>query len=302
MSDSRLILHIKGTESQTTELPKNIVRAGIAQGQISRSQLIWSAAHNAWKQVRELPHLLPSQKLAPAPAPRVGTVALPKPVMAAQGPRGPVPRVAAKASASSPSVKGKPVAVKPVVKADPAADLLLGQESSFHLMKWICIVLTILILAAVGANILLVDQPFVSNMSRTSYANVPVYAHLGAFVQPGALIIHAPVSPAVTSANLADFLQTLAHSTPKPPLGGNTFDVVSLTTGWTGHYSFTGYAWKEFGDMANENDAQKQAFLLDQLKDTSGQSLVSSEGALEPAAQQAERDKVWAEFVTYFTK
>ncbi|MCE0497821.1 MAG: hypothetical protein LV481_07750 [Methylacidiphilales bacterium] len=297
MSDSRLILHIKGTENQTTELPKNVVRAGIAQGQISRSQLIWSVAHNAWKQVRELPQLLPSQKLAPAPAPRVGTVSLPKRAKIAQGQTGPVPKVVARASKG-----GTPVAVRPVIHAAPETDLLVGQERGFRFMKWICIILTVLILAAVGVNYLLVDQPLVSRMSQTTYANVPVYAHLGAFVQPDALIIHVPVSSAVTSANLVDFLQVLAHSTPKAPGGGNTFDDVSLTTGWAGHYSFTGYAWKEFGDMADANEEQKQAFLLDQLKDTSGQSLVSSEGALEPAAQQAERDKVWAEFVAYFTQ
>ena len=297
MSDSRLILHIKGTEDRTTELPKKIVRAGIAQGQISRSQLIWSAAHNAWKQVRELPHLLPSQKLAPAPAPRVNTASLPKPAKTARGQGGPVPRVVAKTSAG-----GKPVAIKSVIKAAPVDNLLVGQERSFFFMKWICITLAIFILAAMIINYLLVDRPIVSGMSRTAYGHVPLYAHLGAFVQPGALIVHLSGSPTVTSENLIDFLQALARSTPKSPVGENTFDNVSLTTGWIGHYSFTGYAWKEFGDIANMDDAQKQAFLLNHLKDTSGQSLVSPDGTLQPATQQAERDRVWTEFVAYFTK
>src|SRR5277367_3581287 len=64
----RLILHVKGTQAETTELPKHAVRAAISGGQITHSQLIWSTADNAWKQVRELPDLLPSQKLAPAPS------------------------------------------------------------------------------------------------------------------------------------------------------------------------------------------------------------------------------------------
>src|ERR1700728_4014413 len=66
MADTQLILHVKGTE-QTTSLPKPAVRAGIKEGQIKYSQLIWSPIHNAWKQVREMPHLWPSQKIAPAP-------------------------------------------------------------------------------------------------------------------------------------------------------------------------------------------------------------------------------------------
>ncbi len=70
MSDTLLILHVKGTQQDTTSLPKEAVRAAISQGQITHSQLIWSPTQNAWKQVRELPHLLPSQELAPAPLPR----------------------------------------------------------------------------------------------------------------------------------------------------------------------------------------------------------------------------------------
>src|SRR5271154_2647249 len=63
----RLILHVKGTEAETRELPKPAVRAAIAEGKITHSQLIWSPAQNTWKQVKEMPELLPSQKLAPAP-------------------------------------------------------------------------------------------------------------------------------------------------------------------------------------------------------------------------------------------
>jgi len=71
----QLILHVKGTQAETKQLPKQEVRAGISRGQITHSQLIWSPLENAWKQVRELPELLPTQKLAPAPSP---TSALPK--------------------------------------------------------------------------------------------------------------------------------------------------------------------------------------------------------------------------------
>jgi len=169
-------------------------------------------------------------------------------------------------------------------------------------MKWLCLILTVLILAAMFINYVLVDQPIVSGMRLTAYTKVPVYAHLGGFVQTSALVIHILPSQELTSAKLADFLQDLAHSTPASPSGNNPFDVVSLTTGWTGQYSFTGDAWKKLGDMAGENDASKQATLLDQIRDASGQALVTPNGVLDPATQQAERDKVWARLVAYFTK
>ena len=52
MSETRLILHVKGTESETAELPKDVVRTGLSQGKITYSQLIWSPNENAWKQAR----------------------------------------------------------------------------------------------------------------------------------------------------------------------------------------------------------------------------------------------------------
>ncbi len=46
----RLILHVKGTEAETKELPKDDVRAAIYQGTITQSQLIWIPQEHAWKQ------------------------------------------------------------------------------------------------------------------------------------------------------------------------------------------------------------------------------------------------------------
>src|SRR5579863_5103316 len=92
--DTKLILHVKGTENETATLPKQVVRAAISQGQLTHSQLIWSPPDNAWKQVREMPHLLPSQKLAPAPEPRAAAKPVPKVVAVPKPQTGPVPRVA----------------------------------------------------------------------------------------------------------------------------------------------------------------------------------------------------------------
>jgi hypothetical protein len=53
MSDTRLILHVKGTDSETKELSKEEVRTAVAEGRLTYSQLIWSATDQAWRQVRE---------------------------------------------------------------------------------------------------------------------------------------------------------------------------------------------------------------------------------------------------------
>jgi len=166
--DTRLILHLKET-GENTELPKQEVRAAISKGQIRRSQLIWSPIHNTWKQVRELPHLWPSQKLAPPPARRVGTSPLPmvRVVEESQTQTGSVPRIA-KATGSIPRVaagtsEGTP-AVKVSTKAAKAtADhLVVEEKEESHPLKWLCIGLGVVIILAVTLNYLLVNQPLAS--------------------------------------------------------------------------------------------------------------------------------------------
>jgi hypothetical protein len=161
-------------------LPKQVVRAAISQGQITHSQLIWSPEDNAWKQVRDLPHLLPSQKLAPAPTPRMATRALPKIEAAPQPKAVAVPRVAVKVAEQKPRVKVR------VAGAGSAAGRGYSEVEpprEANLFKWITIVLAVVILGVLGFNYIMVDQPLMSNLSKTGYSSVPVYAHLGAFVQ-----------------------------------------------------------------------------------------------------------------------
>jgi hypothetical protein len=125
MPGESLILHVKGTTAETKEMPKKAIRTAIKEGQITHSQLIWSAGEHQWKQVRELPELLPSQKLAPAPA-RVAQV----PILdssEADSPQGPVARAAAVATATPaatakarPTVAGPPrVTIGSSAKASP---------------------------------------------------------------------------------------------------------------------------------------------------------------------------------------
>jgi hypothetical protein len=115
LPSEHLILHVKGTEAETKELPKRAIRTAISKGEITHSQLIWSPNENSWKQVRELPDLLPSQKLAPAPPPRVAVISQPRVVeeIIPESPTGPVeratgatvPRVRAAGSGTVPRVR-----------------------------------------------------------------------------------------------------------------------------------------------------------------------------------------------------
>ena len=304
MTETRLILHVKGTEAETAELPKDIVRAAISQGHLTYSQLIWSSADNAWKQVRELPDLLPSQKLAPAPS-RAAAVPAPKAVEAIipESPTSPVARATAagtphvrvaKAAAGTPHVRvAKAVAETPAVQAASAipvhstGDLVVTEAESFRPLKLICIGLGIFILLVLAGNYLLVDRPLVSNLGKTSYSNVTVYAHLGAFMQPNVLVIHIPASSAITPDDLTDFLTALARSTPESPITHDLFERVAVTSGWTAQYSFSGGGWKQLGDMQHEDEAQRKEFLMVQLDDANGQSL-------------PKRDEIWDAFTAHF--
>ncbi len=309
MPDTHLILHVKGTEQETTSLPRQVVRAAISQGQITHSQLIWSTIDNAWKQVRELPQLLPSQKLAPAPVPRVATGTLPKVVATPQPQVAATPRVAVAKSVAA----GMPVAraasgqAPMAVRAVPAKvaspnDLVVQEEHGIHPLKWLCIGVGILVLFLVGMNYLVVDRPFTSRMGTTSYSNVPVYAHLGAFMQPSVIVIHIPGSASVTESNLSDFLVALARSTPDSPFGGGGYERVALTSGWTGQYSFSGYAWKQLGGMAQDDESQRKEFILEQMVNASGEPLISGNANLSDDARQAERENVWKRFVSQFAR
>lgn len=373
-----LVLHVKGTESQTTELPKKAIRTAISKGQITHSQLIWSAAENRWKQVREMPELLPSQKLAPAPvrrqptepavpeqtAPPVGLVIPPKPkprpavvgpprvkiaVPAESAPAGrvptvnlpliktgaegsgvvpkvkaahtgepvPVPRAATPAAGSAPVPAPRPAVAVPRTAAAPmaapiSAAMPAGGLNASHVvkekdgggshpLKWICIGLGAFILLIVAANYFVVDQRLEGALAQTTYANIPVYAHYGAFIQPNVIVIHIPATDKLTPDTVVPFLVALAHSTPDNMLTNDLFQRVALTSGWTAQYSFSGYSWKELGDMKSASDAERKEFIMAQISDASGQPL-TPESTLSQPMQDTQRERAWKEFIGHFTK
>jgi hypothetical protein len=303
-SNTSLILHVKGTEQETTTLPKQVVRAAISQGEITHSQLIWSPPDNAWKQVRELPHLLPSQKLAPAPVPRANTGTLPRiatgpiPKIATQ--TGTVPRVAA----ATPAVVVQPATATPrvaVAAAKPTKDYTIKEtDAGIHPMKWISIGMGVLLFGVMLLNYLLVDHPLSSGMSKTPFSSVTAYAHLGAFVQTNVIVIHIPTTTKLTKAKLTDFLVALAQNTPSMPMSENAYGRVALTSGWTANYTLPGYAWKQLGEMGKDDVAQRKEFLLDSMGGPAGEQLVTPLPNQSEASLQAEREKVWDIFVAQF--
>jgi hypothetical protein len=147
----------------------------------------------------------------------------------------------------------------------------------------------------------MVDRPLKSNFGQTTYANVFIYAHYGAFVQPSVMVIHIPASDKLTPDNITDFLVALAHSTPRNPLTGDYFDRVALTSRWTAQYSFAGSAWKQLGDMQQDSAEDRKDRILEDGSDASGQPLLG-ESTLNEAAQESRRQGAWTTFVANFTK
>jgi len=369
----QLILHVKGTEAETRQLPKHEVRAGISHGQITHSQLIWSPAENAWKQVRELPDLLPSQKLAPPPTPlptvpqaahpviseipagpiaraalapssqpeiRVPTAlaGAPKVKVAAAQPQAQVPTVAgatpkvkvAIAASGTPQARVPTVAGAPKVKvaaASPAMQkprvaaaaataaareaavapgrfqgaLEVKQEDHSHPVKWLCIGLGIFVALVLLLNFTLVDYPLTSKFGKTSYSDVTVFAHFGAFMQPNVIVIHIPASNKITEENLPDILIALARSSPGNPITGNLYSRVAITSGWTAQYSFSGDSWKALANEDQETEDQRKDFLMGQMDGPGGESLLP-ESTLNVEAQKTRREQTWKAFVAHFAR
>jgi hypothetical protein len=363
----RLILHVKGTESETKELPKKAIKTALKKGEITHSQLIWSANEHAWKQVREIPELLPGQKLAPAPTreqlqalPRIVDGIIPEsptnPVARAVAASGDIPKVrvasaeptvALAADTSKPQVhvagsppkvipKGSSVAVPqgdvptiaaansptasvPLIRVAAAATSTparikaavmpaaqspvnhkIADDHGPHPMKWLCIGLGALIIILLVANLAFVDEPLAASLAHTKYSDVTVYGHLGAFMQPSVMVIHIRPNAALTEDKLPDFLVTLAHSTPTSPFTGEPYMRVAITTGWTAQYSFSGYSWKELGDMDSATPDQRKERIMMRMDDALGQSILP-ESTLNDEAKEAQSEIIWAAFVARFT-
>jgi hypothetical protein len=187
------------------------------------------------------------------------------------------------------------------VQAPSSPDYVVKEkDGGDHPLKWVCLGLGLVIFLTLGVNYFLVQQPLATNLRQTSYGSAPVYAHFGAFLQPTVVVIHIFPSAKITADNLTDFLVNLAASTPDSPISRQAFDRVALTSWWTAQYSFSGSSWRQLGEMKDDSKAAREEFLMAQLGDAGGQSLMSGT-ATDDAARQAELDRAWQTFVANFT-
>jgi hypothetical protein len=230
---------------------------------------------------------------------------------AASTPSAAVPVAAAKPAAATPAAKAKAKTPTParIAAARVAPDGKVGggpvdhrvkEEGESHPLKWLCIGLGALIFLLIGANFVLVNHPLNSNLAQTKFSEVSVYSHLGAFMQPSVLVIHIRPSDAVTPETLVPFLVALAHSTPNSPFTGEPYARVALTSGWTAQYSFSGYSWKELGDMSSDTDEQIKMDILTRMSGPAGDPLI--EPTTSDEVREARRAALWSELVGHFTK
>ncbi len=271
ISTTTVILAIPGGQ-ETREISIEAAHAAIARGEIEPHHWAWSPHHNDWKQVSELPELqLPTVSAKPAPAelpqPRQTTVHV------------------------SPAVAKKKTAANHVVK----------EEEGFSYFKFFVVALLVAILAIVGANYALVDQPLRLNLTQTTFPAVPVHGHLGAFLQPDALVIHLLPDKTVNADNLADFLVALAGSTPHPVLGQTSFTTVGLTRSWTSQYLISGTDWLALGQLVKSSEDEKRKFILTHFSNLTGEPLLVEKKNEDPDAAAQVRAKAWQSLASSLT-
>jgi hypothetical protein len=273
--------------AEVTAAPKVHVAAAVSDTPVAQASAVTAT-----------PKVRVASAASDTPAAQASAVTPPPKVRVATAASSTAQMRVASASAGTPQVRV--VAATPVIFRSNGGFDVKEDLDGIHLLKWVCIGLSLLLLLVLGGNYLLVDQPLVSNLGKTSYSKVTVYGHLGAFVQPNVLVIHIPASSAITPDNVADFIVALAQSTPQSPITRDDYSRVALTSEWTAQYSFSGGSWKELGEMRDEDKAELKGEVLSRLADAGGNPLMP-ESTLNEAAQQAARERVWDTFATRFT-
>lgn len=291
-----LILAVPGTQ-ETREWDFQTVRDAVARGEIGLDNWAWSPSQSNWLPLAQLPEFAPvSDETAPDPdQPKIVPVPVPIRVSPAAG------TTTVVAAAKSVRVYANSPAAKPQKMAATYYSKPMEDHNEFPIFKILFAVLGLLIAGLVGVNYFLVDQPFRDNFSRTPFASVTTHAHLGAFAQPNALLIHVVPSADLNADNFADFLSALTHSAPSQAFGGIPFTSFSLTSAWLGQYMIGADDWKGFADMAGLSADQKKKYVLEHLETSTGAPLVPFGGPKETAAARAARaDKAWNELVARF--
>ena len=287
-SPTTLFLAIPGTQ-ETREVDLETVRNGVATGEIPLDNWVWSPQRNEWVTLSQLP------EFATPPAPM--TKPMPEPVQIVA----PTPTPAA-VKVSVPAVKVAAVSAGRNAQAATYYSKPIEEHYEFPIFKILFFVLGVLIVGLVVVNYYLVEQPFRANMAKTPFVHLQAHAHLGAFVQPGVLLIHILPSSEINADNFADLLTALTQSAPHQAIPGHPFVTVSLTSAWLGQYAIEVEDWSGFADMGGYSAEEKKQFVLSHLEYIDGRPLVTI-ARNETAAQRATRENAaWKNLVADFHK
>jgi hypothetical protein len=294
-----LILAVPGTQ-ETREWEFASVREAVARGEIGLDNWAWSPSANNWIPLAELPEFAPavtttevySEPTPDEPRPPVVVAAKVEPIAVK------VPKVATPAvvpAARVQAVVGTPNRMPATYYSKPMED-----SHEFPVFKVLFAVLALVIGSMLGVNYFLVDQPFRANMAKTPFATVTTHAHLGAFLQPNALLIHVLPSAQLNSDNFADFLAALTQSAPSGAIPGQPFTSFSITSKWLAEYMISADDWKGFADMAGLSADQKKAYVLQHLENSVGGPLVPYNRKDTAAQKAAREDRAWNDLVAHF--
>lgn len=294
-----LILAVPGTQ-ETRELELEAIRDGVARGEIALDNWAWSPARNEWLPLAQLPEYAAATS-APevaSPAPVVQAVPVVQQAKAEPVAQAAPVRVAIPAQASVTQQTDAPAANRPM--AGTYYSKPIQEHHEFPIFKILFFVLGTLIALLVVVNYYMVDQPLRLKMAKTAFAHVQVHAHLGAFVQPNALLVHILPSKQITDDNFADFLTALTQSAPRTVIAGRTFNTFGLTSEWLSQYIITSDDWDGFADMSGYSLDEKKKYVLEHLKRADGSPVYVVLKNETADVRRAREDKIWAALVAHF--
>ena len=287
-----LILAVPGTQ-ETQVLDFQSIRDAVARGEIGLDHWAWCPMQNEWLPLSRHPHFVhvdPTVAEEPV-VEETAPLADPEPIQAQ-----PVPTpVVVKMQAF-----GGPVVVNPNQLPATYYSKPIEESGEFPIFKTLFFVLALIVAAMVGVNYYLIDQPYHQNLSKTSFASIQTHAHLGAFVQPNALLIHILPSTGINPDNFPDLLMALTQCAPSEAITGIPFASVALTSSWFGQYVISAGDWKGFADMSGLSADQKKEYILNHLERSDGSPLVTYRKKDTPEIRKAHEAQAWNELVAHF--
>jgi hypothetical protein len=292
-----VFLAVPGTQN-TRELELEAVRSAVAKGEITLDNWAWSPSRNEWVPLSQLP------EFTPAPNAPAEPIIIPAPVKAqpvkVQSATAQPAAVRVTTPAQVPAARSTAVSAAQKQHAATYYSKPIQEHHEFPIFKVLFVVLGVIIAALIGVNYCLVDQPFRQNMAKTPFYGIQTHAHLGAFVQPGVLLIHVIPSEQITSDNFADFLTALTQAAPRAAVAGQPFATIGLTSSWLGQYVITADDWNGFADMSGFTPEEKKEYVLGHLERMNGDSLIPPIKNETETARRTREDQVWARLVNHF--